>query len=145
MRHVKDVTIEANNRDHGKTFRLTEMSALAAERWATKAAVLLSKAGTEGIRDGGGMGALTGGKMTDLASLAALQDPSLDSWIDCVTYIHDPRHPPQPIYSGEGCQIEEVSTLTKLRIAVLELHIGFFTQGDQSTSGSPSKETHRTG
>lgn len=45
MRKVKEIKIENDNRDRGKRFRITEMSAMAQERWATKAVCALLNSG----------------------------------------------------------------------------------------------------
>jgi hypothetical protein len=73
----------------------------------------------------------------DVAIMKALQDPSLDELWDCVQYIHNPEHPPQPIYPGENCQIEEIRTRRALRMEVLKLHVGFFS-GAESPNSAPT-------
>lgn len=125
-------------RDHGKVFVLTEMPATEAEPWATKAALLLAKAaGTELPDDAQGVAALASLDTKQLPSLVklkvaqALQDPSLDAWWNCVQYQHDPQQMPQKIIHGDGCQIEDISTISFLRAKVLELHTSFFPQGGQ--------------
>lgn len=113
-------------RDHGKVFILTEMPATAAERWATHATALLAKANATDVPESGGMATLAALPKNGLPALQALQDPSLDAWWDCVAYQHAPNQMPQKIIHGDGCQIEEIGTITKLRMKVLELHLGFF-------------------
>ncbi len=60
MRKTKFITItdgsKETNRDYSKVFVITEMSALAAEKWAMKALLLAMKYGAElpdNVRDGG--------------------------------------------------------------------------------------------
>lgn len=130
-------------RDNGKTFVLTEMSAIQGERWATQALSLLSNAGLSlprGAEDAG-MAGLAAAPLAALPALKALQDPSLDAWWECVKYQHMPKHPLQAIFPGEACQIEEIATVNLLRMKVLEMHIGFFSQGNPSTSGAHSATT----
>lgn len=141
-RKVESVTIpgvrteERGQRDNGKTFVLTEMPSIQGERWATKALVLIAKAGAElpnGAEDAG-MAGLAMAPLAALPVVQALQDPSLDAWWECVKYQHNPKHPLQPIFQGEACQIEEIATVNSLRMKVLEMHTGFFTEGAPSNS-----------
>jgi hypothetical protein len=139
-RKVEHVTIESEGRDKGKEFILTEMPALAAERWATQALSLLANAGLqlpEGASDAG-MAGLAAVTIRGLPALKALQDPSIESWLDCVQYQHSPNMMPQKIFQGMACQIEEIATVNFLRMKVLEVHIGPFAEGSPSNTGSPS-------
>lgn len=139
-RHTRTITIEDEGRDKGKVFILTEMPATAAEKWATQVGYLLSQAGiSEGAKaQESGMAGLASIPLESVASLKALQDPSLDAWWECVRYQHRADQMPQPILQGEACQIEEIATVQRLRIAVLELHVGFFSAESASTSVSSS-------
>lgn len=142
-RKIESLTISDAGRDKGKTFVLTEMPAVPAERWATQALSLISKAGQKlpkGSEDAG-MAGLAVVPLNALPVLQALQDPSLDAWWECVKYQHAPKHPLQAIFQGEACQIEEIATVNLLRMKVLEMHIGFFSQGSPSTSGGLSETT----
>lgn len=130
-------------RDNGKTFVLTEMPAIPGERWATQALSLMSRAGQQlpsGSEDAG-MAGLAVVPMNALPALQALQDPSLDAWWECVKYQHAPKNPLQAIFQGDACQIEEISTVNLLRMKVLEMHIGFFSQGSPSSSSGPPATT----
>jgi hypothetical protein len=125
-RKTETVTIETENRDHGKTFLITEMAADAAERWAVRALLALSRAGVE-LPDGSvnsmaafashGFGALGKLNPDDL-------QPLLDEMMACVKYQAE-KGLPQKILGGEASQIEEVSTRMLLRLKVFELHTGF--------------------
>lgn len=130
-------------RDNGKTFVLTEMPSIQGERWATQALSLIAKSGVKlpTGAEGAGMAGLAVVRLASLPALQALQDPSLDAWWECVKYQHMPKHPLQPIYQGEACQIEEIGTVNLLRMKVLEIHIGFFSKGSPSTSGTHSEKT----
>ena len=137
-RKVETLTITEEGRDKGKVFIITEMPATAGERWATQALLLLSKAGLElpaGAAESG-MSGLASAPLAGLPSLRALQDPTLDAWWDCVKYQHNPKQLPQNILRDQvTCQIEEIATVNMLRMKILELHIGFFTNVSPSTTG----------
>ena len=47
MRKTKLITIESDNRDNGKSYLITEMSASQVEKWAAKAFFALAKSGFE--------------------------------------------------------------------------------------------------
>ena len=130
-------------RDNGKTFVLIEMPSVQGERWATQALSLLMKAGLslpQGAEDAG-MAGLAAAPLDGIPALKALQDQSLDAWWECVKYQHAPKHPLQAIFPGEACQIEEIATVGLLRMKVLEMHIGFFSQGNTSISAAHSATT----
>ena len=148
MRRIATYVVADKNRDHGKTFRITEMPADQGERWATQALKLMAEAGKSipnGALEAGMAGLAAAGVDVEadtaavgLAVAAALQDPSLDALWDCVQYIHDPAHPPQPLYVGENCQIEEIKTRRDLRMEVLKLHLNP-SKGAESQSSVPAK------
>lgn len=142
-RKTETLTISDDGRDKGKTFVLTEMPAIQGDRWAAQALSLIIKAGQDlptGAAEAG-MAGLAAAPLTSLPVLQALQDPSLDAWWECVKYQHAPKHPLQTIFQGEACQIEEISTVSLLRMKVLEMHIGFFSQGSPSSSSGASAMT----
>lgn len=144
-RKVENVVIEAEGRDRGKTFILTEMPAVLGERWATLALSLMSKAGLvpAGAEDSG-MAGLAATPLGGLSQLRALQDPSLDAWWDCVAYLHAPNQMPQKIFPGAACQIEEIATVGLLRMKLLDMHTSPFFSASQSItdSSSPAQTTH---
>lgn len=135
MRATKTVTVSAAGRDKGKQFKLTEMSADAAERWALRALLVLANAGAklpEGALDAGfagfastvpdlmvnGIRALGG--MTYTPEVEQL----LADMMVCVEYQPDgPGMPAQTLFRGDSCQIEEVRTRVFLRGEVLKLHM----------------------
>lgn len=150
MRRTNTITIEGdeNNRDRGKVFIITEMAAIPGERWAFRLAQLLAEHGVNipvGEEEGApGMGAvaeatsqLSGEDLMKFATV--LHDPTLEDWWACVKYQHATGHPLQAIEQGERCQIEEMSTIARLREEVMHLHLGFFKSGRPSTSASPSR------
>lgn len=128
-RKTKTVVITDDGRDKGKTFIITELGATQAERWAIRATLALTNAGAvlPDPKEAGGMQALAVAGLQALANLSFdVAEPLLDEMMECVKYQPPvPNAPPQPIFSGDAEQIEEVATRFKLRLAVLELHTGF--------------------
>ena len=119
------------DRDNGKTFLLTEMSADKAERWAIRMVMALMNANVE-VPEGSlqaGMSGLSAFLVQGVHSLAGLKYIAvadlLDEMMTCVQYQPAPNMPPQPIWEGGNSQIEEVKTRLMLRLEVLELHLGF--------------------
>lgn len=145
-RRKQIVKITDEGRDKGKTFVITEMPADIGERWATQAMYLLAKAGLslpDGVQQAGMAGlAATGVDFLDIAQMRALQDPSLDEQWDYIEYQHNPTHPAQKLVIGEGSQIEEIRTRSRLRQEVLRLHLNFFqdenSQNSESSLQSPA-------
>jgi hypothetical protein len=133
------------DRDNGKTFLLTEMSADKAERWAIRAVLALTNANVE-IPEGSlqaGMSGLAAILIHGVRSLAGLKHEAiadlLDEMLTCVQFQPAPNLPPQPLWLGENSQIEEVKTRLWLRLEVLELHLGF------SLAALPSNTPERSG
>jgi hypothetical protein len=127
MRKTIDVSIAADGRDKGKTFCITEMPALQAEAWATRALFMLSKAGAT-IPDS----VLSGG-MASMAAMAGVgiqallyvpyedAKPLLDELMRCVRI--------KEIAVTRDLtpdDIEEIGTFFTLRGEALKLHVGFF-------------------
>lgn len=133
MRRSKFVTVPAEpekpedqrNRDAGKTFIVTEVSAVEAEEWGLRALMALGTSGVvvpNEIIKAGLLGVVLVGYQ---AFMGAREDAVLPLWREmlprCVT-----------MKQSEGISmpwstnlVEEVSTLTILRQAILELHTGF--------------------
>lgn len=130
-RRTKSITIEggAENRDAGKTFLITEMPADQAERWATRALLQLAAAGVE-LPDGAIGSGLAGFAQASVQALDKLDydklAPLLAEMMDCVRYQPLAQGvAPLPLLEGAASQIEEVSTRITLRMAVLQIHVGF--------------------
>ena len=135
MRKTSTVTIEGGekNRDTGKVFQVTEMSADAAERWALRAGFALMNTGIDIPELDGGA------SMADMAQIGLKTlmkafsrmdyeqaEPLLNEMMACVQVIPDPAKP-NIIRPLESVDIEEVSTRLTLRKAVWDLHVDFFT------------------
>lgn len=147
-------TVTAKGRDQNKVFELTEMPADQGERWATRAVLALANAGAklpEGVLDGGMAGLEMTWRSVLVTGLLAFQglnyreiEPLLDEmkqfikW--CPPGIPGNAPPPQDIFPGENSQIEEIATWYKLRLELVELHVGFSLAGALSTSGTTPPE-----
>lgn len=143
-RQLPVVINDPKSRDHGKTFRVTEMSADAAERWAFKLLLAFANAGArlpDGVLDAGMAGiqaTLPGLLIQGIRSLAGLRyedaEPILDAMMSCVEF----KGPGTETYfalQGAGLsQVEEVTTLLKLRYEVLQVHLNFSLADALSTS-----------
>ena len=131
MRKTKVVTIEAEGRDRGKSFLLTEMASRPAEKWADRAFLALAHSGVDvpaGVENSG---------MAGIAMLAHLVghlkfpeiEPLMDEILGCVRFLPDPKRPDftrDLVDDGSvGDDIEEVSTRQLLRSEVLGLHVNF--------------------
>jgi hypothetical protein len=142
-------TVQDEGRDKGKSFLVTEMSADRAERWATQALLALANAGTklpDGVADAGMAGVASMAAIFVL-SLRTLQGltyqavaPLLDEMMECVQFVPGPGIPPQKLFVGENCQIEEVRTRLSLRAQVLQVHTDFSLAGVLSSFRQPSAD-----
>ena len=116
-------------RDNGKTFRITEMPAAQAFRWATRLMLAASKGGLDlppGTLEAGPAGLAAVG----VAALGALSyddaGPLLDEMLTCVQYVPEAANvAPQRLLGGDACQVEEIKTFALLHAKVFELHTGF--------------------
>lgn len=134
-RKTIDITITAEGRDQGKVFVLTEMPALQAEKWATRALLALVNSGAEIPQEAHNAG-MAGVAMASASLLAGGRlsfydlEPLLDEMLQCVKV--RPPNPallPQAINPLIQDQIEEVETIIFLRMEVLKLHIDFSKAG----------------
>lgn len=139
MRKTKVVTIDAEGRDHGKSFLLREMPAAQGEKWAAKALLALGRAGAE-VSDeaveAGMLGILAAGLAAFRKMAFEDAEPLLDEMLGCVSFVGDASkidpatNTPvsRPLMRGDDLNdgdIEEVRTLITLRGEVIELHTGF--------------------
>lgn len=127
MRKTIDVTITDEGRDKGKVFVITEMSAMKAEKWATKTLLALGRSGIDMPEDvfQRGTGALVVVGISKLLHMNfADAEPLLDEMMDCIQRRPDPKKPElvMPLSIDE---IEEVKTIIRLRAEVFALHTGF--------------------
>lgn len=116
-----------DDRDKGKLFVITEMSAEQAEAWAMRAMLALMASGVdidEGFEELG-MAALA---ELGLKALSGLQwevaQPLLAEMFTCIQLIPDPKKT-HVVRGLIGDDIEEVSTRLQLRVEVFKLHTSF--------------------
>lgn len=114
-------------RDEGKQFLLTEMPVYKAEKWAARALLVVSRGlGKEADADTAqGFAGLSKMNWAELASVRWEDaEPLMDEMMACVK-VKLPSGGARQLYPDSD-DIEEVSTLFKLRKAILKLHFGFF-------------------
>jgi hypothetical protein len=127
MRRTSTVTIDADGRDKGKTFVITEMYADQGEEWAIRALLALGHAGVEipdEVASAGWQGmAAIGGQML-LKGFSGLEFPEakplLDEIMDCIQIKE-----PSVTRALTRDDIEEIQTRFFLRGEVLKLHVDF--------------------
>lgn len=145
MREVKDVTITEEGRDKGKIFRITEMSASAAEEWAARALLAVTKSGLD-IGDAAGTG-MAGIAVLGLQSFYRLgfEDikPLMDEMFKCIAIVPDTKNLvfARPLIEED---IQEVKTRIRLRAEVFTLHTGFSLAEMSLTSISAQKKKRFT-
>lgn len=139
-RKMVTYTEQAEGRDKGKTFVLTEMSASQSERWAIRAFLALAQSGVE-IPDSVASSGFAGLFQIGTDALAkipfSIAEPLLDEMWSCVQIMPNVAQPGVVRGLIED-DIEEIATRIKLRAQTLKLHSGFLSAGDTSTSGQPS-------
>lgn len=119
--------------DSGKTFVVTAMSAMRAEKWAWRMSLAIK--GTAGhipldleesLSRLGIVGVAVRGVNAFLAAAVKFEEiePLLDEMLKCVTVVRDPRHPDVATQLLEA-DIAEPRTVMWLRGEVLRVHVGF--------------------
>lgn len=128
MRKTKMVTVEAEGRDRGKVFLVTEMPAMQAEAWAIRAFFALANAGVE-LEDGYENMGMAGLAYVGLRALTRVRyedaKPLLDEMMTCVKIVPDPSNPAFARDLVGQDDVEEAATLMILRAEVFELHTDF--------------------
>lgn len=127
-RKISRVTISAEGRDKGKTFVITELSADQGERWAIRLVQGLIQSGANISEDAlhAGMAGIAAVGIGAIGGVSwATLEPLLNEMFDCIQYEHKPNLPLQSIFPGVNSQIEEMATRVSLRLAWMELHLGF--------------------
>jgi hypothetical protein len=127
MRKTTNITIQAEGRDKGKVFVLTEKSAIEADKWGIRAMLALSKSGVPIPPEFTEMG-IIGVLAVGIHRLAGVSfadlEPLLDEMLTCVQVMPTPERP-DVIRALMPDDIEEVKTLSTLRMEVFRLHTGF--------------------
>lgn len=126
MRRTETVEI-AEGRDAGKKYQITEMSAEAAEWWAFRALQAIAGADAE-LNLQAPLADMAAQGIKALAKVHPEQArPLLDEMMGCVQILVPATQKPRPLLDGD---IEDVKTRFMLRKAVVELHLGFSTGGE---------------
>jgi hypothetical protein len=144
-RKTKTITIPQaeGNRDSGKTFLLTEMSAAQSEKWALRALGAIANSGMEIPPDVMrlGMGTLVAVGFKGLLTMQFDDaEPLLDEMMQCVVIVPDPKNP-NIVRPVDDEDIEDIATRLMLRSEVFELHTGFSPAGFLSKFGKSAKST----
>lgn len=129
MRKIEEFTVTDEGRDKGKTFVLTEMDAMRAEKWAMRVLLLAVQSGVDIPAVSGMAGVAIAGIQTLTRLRFEDAEPLLDEMMTCVTIRPAPtdRDPAKamitrPLFPGD---IEEVGTIIRLREKIVDLHLGF--------------------
>ena len=127
MRRTEIVEI-TEGRDVGKKYQITEMSAEAAEWWAFRALQAIAGADAE-LNLQAPLADMAAQGIKALAKVHPDQArPLLDEMMGCVQILVPATQKPRPLLDGD---IEDVKTRFMLRKAVVELHLGFSTGGEE--------------
>ena len=128
MRKEIEITIE-EGRDAGKTFKITEMSAVQMDRWATKALCLIGKTNTS-VVELFEMG--TSGMIKILGSLGyEASEPLLNELLECCSFKKDGVYVQMKGAMVESV-IEDFTTIFRLRSEALAVNLSFLEQGGES-------------
>ena len=126
MRREKVLKIDdPASRDNGRNYFLQEMPALKADKWANRALLALARSGVdvpEEILRGGmaGLAIIGLGKLVTLSHEEV--QPLLDEMLGCAQFYAPDVGIKRPLI---GEDIEEVQTLWKIRMEVMQLHVNF--------------------
>ena len=137
MRKELLVTIVDAGRDQGKVFKITEAHAVQADKWGIRAMLALNRNGAQipdEIMKLGLIGVLVVGVHKLKGVLWEDLEPLIDEMMSCVEVVPTPsqRNVVRKLFIDPN-DIEEVSTLSTLRMEVFKLHVDF------SKAAVPSK------
>lgn len=126
----KQTTFTATDgRDNGKLYLLTELPAADAEDWAMRALFAMVNAGVD-IPDemlGAGLAGLAALGIKALTKVPYdAAKPLIDTLMQCVQFVPNPRDHRTARALMTDDDIEEVATRVKLKKAILDLHMDFF-------------------
>lgn len=118
-----------DNRDHGKRFLITEMSAYAADRWANRATLALSPRLSRELPEDTAAALQENPSMPGVGRimtiLSGIQFPELDPLLrelwECVEIVEDRIGTRKTTMDD----IEEVATIHYLRQEALDIHVNF--------------------
>ena len=137
MRKTIDYMVDAEGRDKGKVFQITEMPASQAQRWARALFSSLSRAGVDVGSIQWDMEGLTKLGIQSLALVPVYeQDVLIAELMGCLRIKPDRGHPEVVRDLVMDDDIEEPMTHFLLQMEVLRLHLNFSMDGKLQTSGS---------
>lgn len=129
-RREATVVIDAEGRDRGKIFRLTELPAEQGEEWATRLLLALGKSGVD-VPEGifaMGMAGIAAVGIRAMGNLPwEVAKPLMQEMMACVQI--QPGPDSKIVRRLIADDIEEVSTRLRLRDEVIQLHMGFSVRG----------------
>jgi len=126
-RKTARVTIDADGRDKGKTFVVTELPALDIERWTVRLVLALGKNGVNlpGVQADSGFAGIAGVLWALLAQVSPEEAETLMATMLEGLKIDEGKIVRELVTDD----IEEPETLLQLRMAWVDLHSGFFAKG----------------
>lgn len=138
MRKELYVTVDDAGRDFGKLFKITEAPAIQADKWGIRAMLALNRNGAQipdEIMKMGLIGILVVGVHKLKGVLWEDLEPLIDEMMTCVEIVPTPskKNIVRPLFQDAN-DIEEVSTISMLRMEVFKLHTGFMSGADQLKS-----------
>lgn len=154
-RKTEKVVITAENRDKGKTYLITEMSAFVAAKWARRALLSINTSMLEiswlrNLLTTDENGKISLSRIADLemAGVAAIgilnlfssippdvMDALNDDMLACCEFIPAPNLPGRPVVEQVEGDIEEPSTIITLQAAAIGLHLDFLKSAVNLVSG----------
>lgn len=130
MRKEVEVKIESG-RDAGKVFKITEMPATQAERWATRALGVLGRSGMSITS----LGVIPMEQILEECLKAKPEEvePLMDELLACASYNQDGT---SIVMKGSMIDsvIEELTTIMRLKMEALKLTLSFLAVGGESES-----------
>ena len=133
---TKQITIE-NGRDKGRVFLITEMAAAHADNWAMRALIALANGGVDlgSLRPQQGMMGMVKATLDALGKVKPEDAiPLLNELLGCVQIIPDGGKP-RP-FNMDFNDVEDFTTLWRLRKEVFALHTDFLQHAFGKTTGS---------
>lgn len=130
-RKTKTVTMDSG-RDAGKTFLITEMPLLQADRWAQQALFALARSGieTQQFDEDEGMLGMAKVALNAISYIDPLVGNELmNELLTCVQIVPSGGVARVLIFDDDSGDIEDVKTLFMLRKEALLIHLDFLTAG----------------
>lgn len=131
MRKEIEITIDGG-RDAGKTFKITEMPAFQADKWATKALCLVGKTGCSIIDL---FNKMESGEVLDILGRIGYEgvEPLFEELLNCCSFKKDGVYVPMKASMIDSV-VEDWTTIFRLRREAYKLIMSFLEEGGESTS-----------